>query len=167
MWWIGPGEGEGSSSMETELEEKLNQAYRVTAIIAGALVASVLVYAGVVELLDRLNPSVEPMDRATRHLLRQVFRGLSLASFPLLAWLRGRSGQPGAEPLARLERLRTLTLIRLALAESIAIYGLALFLLTRDALDFYFLLMVSLLCFIAVFPRYDRWKQAFGATMQP
>jgi hypothetical protein len=55
-----------------------------------------------------------------------------------------------------------MTLVCLALAESIAVYGLILFLLGREPLDFYFFLLVSLLSFTLAFPRLDRWRQAFA-----
>jgi hypothetical protein len=34
--------------------------------------------------------------------------------------------------------------------------------LSRDTFDFYYLLLVSLLSFIVVFPRYYRWREALN-----
>jgi len=31
--------------------------------------------------------------------------------------------------------------------------------LSRDSVDFYYLFLVSLLSFIVVFPRHDRWRE--------
>ncbi len=141
----------------------LERRYRTTAIVAVAMIASVLMYAGVVELLIRLAPASGPSAEAgTVELLRQVFRGLALFHFIALAWLGGRARRPEGQPPARLQRLKTLTIVSLALAESIAVYGLVLFLLSREPIDFYYLLLISLLSFIVVFPRRDRWKDALS-----
>lgn len=145
--------------MTPDLEDKLNQVHRVTVIVAVAMIVSVFLYAGVVELLNRLDPSAGPFaDPETVELWRQVLRGFALVHFLALAWL-GRARGAVGEPLARLARLKNLTIVRLALAESIALYGLVLYVLSRDSIDFYYLLLVSLLSFVVVFPRYDRWRE--------
>jgi F0F1-type ATP synthase membrane subunit c/vacuolar-type H+-ATPase subunit K len=145
------------------LEDKLSQAYRSTVILAVAMIASVLVYAGVVEILPRLAPAIEgAMDPATVERLRKLLRGLALVNFLAAAWLGGRPQRPSGEPLARLARLKTLTVVGLALAESIALYGFVLFFLSRDSMDFYYLFLVSLLSFLVVFPRRDRWQAALS-----
>ena len=149
--------------MALDLEDTLAQAYRATVVLAVAMIAPVFVYAGIVELLPRLAPYSEPaMEPAMVGLLRNVFRGLALVNFLAAAWLGGRPPRPAGEALARLAKLKTLTTVGLALAESIALYGLVLFLLSRDSKDFYYLFLVSLLSFIVVFPRHDRWREALS-----
>lgn len=146
--------------MTPDLEDKLDQDYRVTVIVAVAMIVSVFLYAGVVELLNRLTPSAGPTaDPGTVEVWRKVLRGLALVHFLALAWLGRRTRRPEGEPSARLARLKTLTIVRLALAESIALYGLVNYFLSRDSIDFYYLLLVSLLSFTVVFPRYDRWRE--------
>ena len=146
--------------MALDLDHQLSQAYRAMVILAVAMIASVLIYAGIVELLPRLAPSNgASVEAGTVDLLRQVFRGLALVNFLALSWLSGRARKPVGEPLVRLARLKTLTTVGLALAESIALYGLVLFVLSRDSVDFYYLFLVSLLSFIVVFPRHDRWRE--------
>ncbi|HJS72989.1 MAG TPA: hypothetical protein VJ921_01790, partial [Vicinamibacteria bacterium] len=113
--------------------------------------------------LNRLVPvSSPPTDAATVDTLRQVFRGLALVHFVALAWLAPRARRPEGLKPARLQRLKTMTLVCLALAESIALYGLVLFLLSREPLDFYFFLLVSLLSFTLAFPRLERWREALA-----
>ena len=147
------------------LDEELNRTYRATVILAVAMIVSVFIYAGIVELLPRLAGSSEsPVERGMVELLRKVFRGLALVNFVALAWLGGRARRPVGEPLARLARLKTLTTVGLALAESIALYGLVTFFLSRDPIDFYYLLLVSLLSFIVVFPRHDRWRETLMSS---
>jgi hypothetical protein len=110
------------------------------------MVASVFVYAGIVELPPRLAPASEPpMELVTVDLLRKLFRGLALVNFVGAAWLGGRPQRPAGEPLARLAKLKTSTTVGLALAESFALYGFVLFFMSRDSMDFYYLFLVSLL----------------------
>lgn len=149
--------------MAPDLDAKLSQVYRATVVLALAMIASVLVYAGTVEILPRLAPSSEPaMEPATVERLRNLFRGLAIVNFLAAAWLGGRPHRPAGDPQTRLQKLRTRTAVGLALAESIALYGLVLFLLNRDSMDFYYLFLVSLLSFILVFPRHDRWREALS-----
>jgi hypothetical protein len=123
--------------LSPDLDDKLSQAYRAVVILSVAMIASVLVYAGVVEILPRLAPASEPpMEPVTVDLLRKLFRGLALVNFVGAAWLGGRPRRPAGEPLARLAKLKTSTTVGLAFAESIALYGLVLFLLSRDSMDF-------------------------------
>ena len=77
-----------------ELDGKLEEAYRQTITIAGAMVVSVLLYAGVVAILNRLAPLTSPpADAGTVETLRQVFRGLALVHFLTVAWLAGRPAE--------------------------------------------------------------------------
>ena len=153
--------------MTPELEDQLGQTYRVTVILAAVMIGSVFLYAGLVELLPRLDTAPGPSaDSETVELVRQVFRGLALVNFLALAWLGGRIRRPVGEPVARLASLKSLTIVRLALAESIAIYGLVLFFVSGDSMDFYFLLLLSLLSFILAFPRRDRWKETLSDSRQ-
>ena len=144
-----------------ELDGKLEEAYRQTITIAGAMVVSVLLYAGVVAILNRLAPLTSPpADAGTVETLRQVFRGLALVHFLAVAWLAGRPRQLEGPKPQRIQRLKAKTLMCLALAEPIAIYGLILFFLSRGPVDFYFFFLASLLSFGLAFPRRDRWRPA-------
>lgn len=146
--------------MNWEQEKRFDNAYRATVVVAIAMVASVLMYAGIVEFLGRVSPAEPAAVPEMVPLLRQIFRGLALVTFLFLAWLGTRPAQSDGDPPARFGRLRSRTVLGLALAESIAIYGLVLFLLGRDPRDFYTLFAVSLLSFTVVFPRRDRWRDA-------
>jgi hypothetical protein len=95
--------------------------------------------------------------------LRQILRGLGLVHLVALAWLGWRSKAPEGARAVRIQRLRGLTLVGLALADAIAIYGLILFLLSRVRQDFYFLFLLSVLGFALAFPRRDRWREALAA----
>jgi hypothetical protein len=147
------------------MKDEVEQVYRITAVVAVAMVVSACFYAGIVEFLTRTAPSAEPAaPQETIDLLRQVFRGLALLQFLALTWLRNRPHPGVGEPRARLAKLRTFTIARLVLAESIAVYGLVLFVLSRDPSDFYYLFLFSLLCFVIAFPRRGRWEEVVGES---
>ncbi len=55
-------------------------------------------------------------------------------------------------------RLLYLSLIIYGLSESIAIYGLVLFLMAGNSLNFYIFLILCLVCLGIYFPRYGQWE---------
>src|SRR3990172_1071275 len=91
-----------SSSMARDLENKLDTAYRTAVIVAVAMVASVLMYAAVVEFLRRMAPAEPSAASDMVELLRQIFRGLAFVTFLALAWLGTRTPQSEGDPQARL-----------------------------------------------------------------
>jgi hypothetical protein len=52
-----------------------------------------------------------------------------------------------------------MTTVTYALCESIAIYGLILFLIGGRRFDFYSLVILSLIFFAVTFPRYAQWEE--------
>jgi hypothetical protein len=158
-----PSDGPRSVFARSGPDGDLEQSYRATVIMAAAMGFSVLLYAGIVELLHRLMPSPPLAEPGMLESLRQILRGLALVHLVALAWLGRRSKASEGTRAVRIQRLRALALVGLALAEAIAIYGLVLFLLSRVPQDFYFLLLLSLLGFALAFPRRDRWREALAA----
>jgi hypothetical protein len=61
-------------------------------------------------------------------------------------------------------RLLTASILTDALCEMMAINGLTLFLLTRNPLNFYIFLLLSLALFTYFFPRYAQWEEWAGRT---
>jgi hypothetical protein len=58
------------------------------------------------------------------------------------------------------------TVITYALCESIAIYGLILFLIGGSRFDFYTFLILSLIYFAAYFPRHHQWEEWVKAVYE-
>lgn len=56
------------------------------------------------------------------------------------------------------QRLVSFTVISLALCETVAIYGLVIFLINGSSLDFYLFLALSFVFIIIHFPRYSQWE---------
>jgi uncharacterized RDD family membrane protein YckC len=70
---------------------------------------------------------------------------------------RGPQG-PGAFS-SGIQRLLILSIITYAFCESIAIFGLILFLMGGNSLDFYFFAGLSLMFYFIFFPRYYQWEE--------
>jgi len=66
--------------------------------------------------------------------------------------------EPQPAPDAKAYRLLIADIVTAALCESVAIYGLVMFLLVRQIADFYTLVFISLAYFLYFFPRYSQWK---------
>ena len=154
--------------------EELKAAYRRTAVISAAIAFTLPVYAIVVAIFQRMSGSfdgISPAEDGT--VLTDVLFMISLATF-FLAWrIRNRTfrtapQRSGTVPTegsntrhrkVQLQRLTTTTLVTMVLSESIAMYGLAGFIVTGDVRIFHILLTVSFIAFILWFPRYGRWQE--------
>lgn len=155
--------------------EELKKAYWVIAIIGGAMVASTFVYAGVVEWIKYSNihtgVKMEPSQVTT---LRLALLVVSTAMFIIIKyiWVAFRSGKmkmkpnPGSLGYANpVGAFTAVSVIVYALCESISIYGLVLFLITRDSFNFYIFFAISLVAYAAYFPRYrqlEEWARGQG-----
>lgn len=138
--------------------QDVRRIYRETAIVCGAMVASVLIYAVVVEgLRGRLPPG-----GAGAGLVPDVLR----YALYVLAGVEGLAipyARRAAEAVVRghvLARLRAGALVAASLAEAPAVLGLVLFLLAGRREDFYVLAGWSLLLHVVHFPRVERWEEA-------
>ena len=154
--------------------EGLKAAYRRTAIISGAIALTLPVYAIVVALFQQMSGAfdgISPAEDST--VLTDVLFLISLATF-FLAWrIRNRAFRTAPQlPATGLKETTTVrdsqellqlltktTIVTLVLSESIAMYGLAGFIVTGDARVFHILLTVSCIAFILWFPRYGQWHE--------
>jgi hypothetical protein len=144
--------------METSPE--LRRAFRVAVVVHSSIVATVLIYALILEILKS---SFRPMPRLAGAMgvqaLRYSFYGLAIGAVILVRLinrgpLRDRPGESFPESLHRLSRTAVLTSI---LSEAPAVLGLVLTFLTGVSRDFYFLLFVSLFLAFLYFPRSRTW----------
>ena len=138
--------------------DSLRKAYRVTAFIGLAMIACVIVYAVVVETIKKQHApfggfSAMPDAIAT---LRYTLLGVAAVEFFAIRilntlMLSGKvplRSSPAAGPFApEVQRLIVASVITYALCESVAIYGLVLFLIQGNSGDFYLFLILSLLYF--------------------
>jgi hypothetical protein len=146
-----PGEGMDGS-------EDLRRTYRQTAIVCGAIAASVLVYAVAVEVLrSQRSPGGVGVDVGLLRYAFYLIAGVEGLAVPVVR--RRIETGPGC-PGTVLVRLRTGAMAGAALAEASAVLGLVLFVLAGRRQDFYLLAGWSLVLQLAHFPRYARWEEA-------
>ncbi len=138
------------------------QAFRTAVLIHVAIVAAVLLYA---VMLEVLKATLRPMPRLAGgmdvQVLRYLFYGLAVAAVIAVrlvnrSALKGRPGEPYPEFLQRLSRTAIIASI---LCEAPAGLGLVLVFLTGVLRDFYYLLFVSLFLAFMYFPRRRDWTE--------
>ncbi|MGH9462466.1 MAG: hypothetical protein ACRD1X_14725 [Vicinamibacteria bacterium] len=146
-------------------------AYRRTAVIGGAMMSTLLVYTVVALAIASTSDPFEGFASLDDGgLLRNVLLGLSLLQVVTIKIIRDRalqspdpsSGVPTGKPGSRsqlVSRLVSTSIVTFAFAESIAMYGLVLFLLNGDSTDLYIFLGLSILTFIMFFPKYHQWEE--------
>lgn len=140
----------------------LKKVFRTTIFVNGAVVASLFLYALMVELIrSQLNPFPGLIVSGVRHqTLRYLFFGAA-AGAVILVRLAGRSTQkatPGGDLHHLISRLSRTSVITAALGELPAVLGFVLFLMTGFSRDFYLLLCGSLFLEFMYFPRFRVWQ---------
>ena len=151
--------------MEIE-DNKLKTAYKTTVLIGIAMVASVVMYIVVAEVLRNSNPQWRGVAFSTKDALYDYLRialfALSIVFPIVIRILRGILLTPEklADPAPT---LISYSIIIFALCESPAIYGLVLFLLAGNIMDMYIFAAISLALFALFFPRYSRWTELANA----
>ena len=138
----------------------LKARYLAINFIGLAMIASVFVYAGVVELLKwQLAPfaGFTTLDPGTVALIKYVFLALAAAQFVVIKAVQ-RILTAGS-----VEKLSLTAIITFALCESVAVLGLVLFLLNGNSMDFYVFMVISLGFFYLFFPKYEQWEERVRA----
>jgi hypothetical protein len=143
--------------------------FRRTVIIGAAILANLLVYLVLVEILRaRMKPfhgfSQIPLGQVQT--LRYLIYGLAVVFIIFIRFLRGSQlrGRPGEEPAKILMRLMRVSVLTYVLAEIPTLLGLILFFVTGLVRDFYILLFVSLILEFMFFPRRAQWEEALSRS---
>jgi hypothetical protein len=150
--------------MATNLKDKnitLKSRYLAVNFIGLAMIAAVLVYAGVVEVIKwQWAPfaGFAKLPPQTASLLKYIFLALAAVQFVIIKIVQK------IVPARSLDNLPQAAIITFALCETVAIFGLILFLLTGTGLDFYVFMVISLGYFYLFFPKYEQWEQMVGAA---
>jgi hypothetical protein len=138
---------------------------RVAAMIYGAMMGSVLLYAVAVEVVNFSQApfsgfAAKPMDPMVRYSLWGVaLLQIILISLVRRSLLAKSAGPASAAPVASVAKLITVTIVTAALAEIPAILGLVLFMVSGLRSDFYGLLTLSLALLATWFPRLESWRE--------
>lgn len=138
----------------------LAQHYRVTRAIGAAMIASLLIYAVVVEIIRARFAPFEGFTRFPQwEVLRYAFVGLAVADAVLIRSLKARLLAARSAGTAPGAALQTASVVTFALCEVVGLWGFVLFVVAGSLVDFYFFLVLSLLLFGLHFPRWDQWQE--------
>jgi F0F1-type ATP synthase membrane subunit c/vacuolar-type H+-ATPase subunit K len=156
-------------------EESFHGSRRPAVIIGFAMLFGVFAYAGIVEFISRSKApftGYAPLPAEDFSLLRLLLLGAALVSLAGIPFIRRRilsaqvkAGSPAGTEQSAADRLTAVCVVTLALCESIAIYGLVLFLLNGARQEFYAFFCLSLAAFMVNFPRVERWQE-WSRTMK-
>jgi hypothetical protein len=163
-------------------DTNLKKVQKEALIISFSFIFSLVIYAGLVEFVLK---DLSLFDKSSvPSILRYILMAVSAVEVFMMVIIKNRvlSGETKlniqvspqskesaqqsdvneesseAKELDFINRLRSAHIITYALCESIAIYGLILFILAKDKTEFYAFLGVSLFLMFVHFPKYDDWK---------
>jgi len=152
--------------MEPPTDEALHKGHRTTVYICCAMIASVFVYMGVAEYLAAQNApfhGYSPVPGDVYNKLRLILLALALVDLALIPFLHNRvlsaGNRTSTSSVSSYQRLLSASMVSFALCESIAVYGLVLFLLNGGLRELYLFIFISLVSFVIHFPRYERWEE--------
>ena len=152
----------------------LRKKHQISLLIYGAMVGSVFCYGLVAFIMrDHFTPSVS-FGHKTSAIFKSVLLVLSVVelgfAWPLRNWILPKEIKVSAGETTALSspasRLLTSSIVTHALCEVVAIYGLALFMMTRDISDFYLFGLISLTGFAIYLPRFSQWEKYIEATLR-
>ncbi|MFA5110948.1 MAG: hypothetical protein WC443_06060 [Desulfobaccales bacterium] len=138
----------------------LKARYLTVNFIGLAMIAAVFVYAGVVEVIKwRWAPfaGFASLPAATASLLEYIFLALAAGQYFVIKIIQKIVISQSVDNLPQA------AIISFALCETVAVFGLVLFLLTGNGLDFYVFMVISLGFFYVYFPKYEQWEELMKA----
>ena len=124
-----------------------------------AMIGSVFIYAVVVEVLKRaLAPfaGLAALSPDQARMLKYLLVALAFANFFLIKFIQKIFGAPSVQQLVQA------AIVTFALCEVVALFGLILFLLAGNAMDFYTFMFLSLFYFWLFFPKIKDWEDRLG-----
>jgi F0F1-type ATP synthase membrane subunit c/vacuolar-type H+-ATPase subunit K len=145
-------------------DAQLKLRYLKVNFIGLGLIASVFLYATVVEVLKRVLapfPGFAGLTPEQTQMVKYLLVAMALADFFLI------KGLPKILGSRSVEQLMVTAIITFVLCESVALFGLVLFLLAGNAMDFYTFMFLSLFYFWFFFPKIADWEAQLGMPANP
>jgi predicted histidine transporter YuiF (NhaC family) len=145
-----------------DIRDELRIHLKSVTLIATAIIASLVVYLGLVEVLRAVyRPFRGFATIANIQQLRYAVFGAAAAVIVLIRLLRSRllRKAPREDAKTALHRLQRAAIMTMVLGEIPGILGLGLFLLSGYNIDFYVLVFASLLLVFMYFPRRTAWEE--------
>jgi len=148
--------------METQLD--LKKELQRNAVLSGAMMVSVLLYAVVVEIIKLQWQSTGQLPPQPAAPMKEVFYGAALFFLFVIRLVRKAilKKNRGDDYRTLLHKLKLSNLITFVLCEAPALVGLVLFIRNGLYKEFYILAVCSLLVMFIYFPRYRHWEAWLG-----
>ncbi|MBE0602175.1 MAG: hypothetical protein IH611_00915 [Deltaproteobacteria bacterium] len=152
--------------MRNFIGDPLKFKFNMARFIYVVVMSSIVIYAVVVTIIFKDPDYIDNPEAAVRFTsLRFILYGLAVSMFFVVKFVRNailpkKTGPAAVHSDAGSHRLLIADVVTAALCESVAIFGLVIFLLGRQIADFYTLVFISLAYFLYFFPRYSQWENA-------
>lgn len=146
-----------------EYWDELRSAFRASVVICAAIIASLFLYAVIIQILkSQLNLGSGLVAAGSFAFLRYIFYGAAIAAVLLSRFLLRRLARPAERetPRQAIQKLSRATVMACVLGEVPALVGIILFFLSGSSRDFTILLVVSLFLQFMYFPRIKAWQDA-------
>ena len=148
----------------TFVKDNPQKGYRLAAILSVITFLHVFMYAVLVEvLLVYSSPPFVDLDNDSLAILRYFLLGVAIAEIFLIRVLRNHMNKRARKERLTgkklIQHLMSTSLITDAICDSVAIYGLFLFMFTGDSLDYYIFMVLSVILLGIYFPRYGEWEE--------
>ncbi len=144
--------------------DPVKDSHRVASIIMYAMMASLVFYIIIVEVINRTTAQPELLPNVD--LIRYIFYGFSVSAIFITQVVKALMlrNLAGADMDRVLGKLQTSNIFAAGLAQTPAILGLVMYLVWRQYTDFYMLTFVSLYITVRHFPRYAVWHRVASAA---
>lgn len=141
------------------LQGTWQQQFKTTNYIGLAMMGSVFIYAAIVLAIDQgYIPYQAKIDIFPG--IKYILLFISVLHYFIIRFFQKFSLKSAAY-------LPAGAIITFALCEAVAIYGLVLFLLTKNSTDFFIFMCISLLYFYLFYPRYADWERLWKQSGSP
>jgi len=147
----------------------LQQQFKITNYIGLAMIGSIFIYAFLVLAIDKgyfpfLNNGGTAINTALLTKIKYLFYLISIAIFLVIKYLKNTiirflQKQYAKSLYPTILPLFSFALLVFALCEVIGIYGLVLFILSRNPTDFFIFMAISLFYFYLFYPKYADWQR--------
>ncbi len=141
--------------------EPLKFAFRKSQIISFSLIGGIFIYYFIALWVNHSAYSPK-VSREFVELLRTLFLAMAIMIIFLIKFLKSiilaSGNKSNMTTKKRIEKLMITNIVELALAEGVTIFGLVLFLLTKNLNDFYPFFVFSIILIIVHLPKYSHWE---------
>jgi len=147
-----------------EHEVDLQKEYRITAIIAGAMIAALLIYTAIVEVTKYRHSPFTGFSPDTLSPVKDIFLLAVLVVFVAIRKVRSSilKKEKTDNRKTLIKKLKVSTIVTFAFCEIPAILGLVVFFLGGRDNEYYILLVCSMVIMFVYFPRIRHWQAFMG-----